>query len=266
MWTEADLNKELKRVSHLVQNKGKPEEELFPQARVNLMVREFKANPLFTDASEITLSLDKYRAYLTNNELESDSDIDGLKSLIFNEVLESRIQKQFNDLAEEDKYPNERLIKSLVEVQNQKSILRIKLGIDSKDGAKDDLSALQLLQKRVDNYINNHKDEFTIGLGWECPKCNHKEFETFLLYKRTKDFDMIKHPFFSGRWLFNLPVIKYVKKGILTKEQGADILMGAGMSKEWQASNESKIWCIDYLEYCIENYTEIIDLLTKAKK
>ena len=211
MWTEADLNKELKRISYLVQNKDKSEEELYPQARINMMVRGLKQNPLFIDASEQNLAQDKFRAYLTNNEIESDSDIDTLKSLIFNEVLESRIQGRFNELAEEKKYPDDRLIKSLVDVQNQKSSLKIKLGIDKKAEENDDLSAYQLLHKRVDKYINDHKDEFTIGLGFECDKCNHQNWETFLLYKRVKDFKMIKHPYFAGRFLFNYEILKDVK-------------------------------------------------------
>ena len=234
MWTEADLNKELKRISHLVQNKDKPEEDLFPLARINLMVRDFKSNPLFTDASEITLSLDKYRAYLTNNEIESDSDIDTLKSLIFNEVLESRIQKQFNKLAEEKKDPTDKLIKSLVEIQDQKSSLKIKLGIDKKADEVDDLSAYQLLHKRVDKYINDHKDEFTIGLGFECEKCNHQNWETFLLYKRVKDFNMIKHPYFAGRFLFNYEIILDVKNKKISKEDATRYLMCSGQGGDYK--------------------------------
>ncbi len=263
MWTEADLNKEIKRISHLVQNKDKSEEELFPLAKINMMVREFKSNPLFSDASEQDLAEEKFRAYLTNNEIESNSDIDTLKSLIFNEVLESRIQGEFNKLAEEKKYPTDKLIKSLVEVQNQKSSIKIKLGIDKKADEVDELSAYQLLHKRVDNYINDHKDEFTIGLGFECEKCNHQNWETFLLYKRVKDFKMIKHPYFAGRFLFNYEIMLDVKNKKISKEQATRYIMCSGQGKFYKPQSEDKKWCVDYINYCLENWLEITDLLIK---
>lgn len=263
MWTEADLNKEIKRISHLVQNKGKPEEDLYPLAKITMMVRDLKQQPLFTDASENILAQEKFRVYLTHNEIESESDIDTLKSLIFNEVLESRIQGRFNDLAKEHKYPDDRLIKSLVEVQNQKSLLKIKLGIDKKADEVDELSAYQLLHKRVDKYINDHKDEFTIGLGFECEKCNHQNWETFLLYKRVKDFKMIKHPWFAGRFLFNYEIILDVKNKKISKEQAIRYLICSGQGKFYKPSDEDKKWSLDYINYCLENWLEITDLLIK---
>ncbi|KKM26532.1 hypothetical protein LCGC14_1583910, partial [marine sediment metagenome] len=59
MWSEAQLSRELKRVGYLVQNKGKTDEELFPLARVNLMVKELKDFPLFTDPAEQEVAEDK---------------------------------------------------------------------------------------------------------------------------------------------------------------------------------------------------------------
>jgi hypothetical protein len=263
MWTEADLNKEIKRISHLVQNKDRSEEDLFPLAKINMMVRDFKSNSLFTDASEQDLAIEKFRSYLTNNEIESNSDLDTLRSLIFNEVLESRIQKQFNKLAEEKKYPTDKLIKSLVDIQDQKSALKIKLGIDKKADEVDDLSAYQLLHKRVDKYVNDHKDEFTIGLGFECEKCSHQNWETFLLYKRVKDFKMIKHGWFAGRFLFNYELMLDVKNKKISKEQATRYLMCSGQGKFYRPQAEDKKWCNDYVDYLLENWLEITELLPK---
>jgi len=263
MWTDAEYNRELKRIRPLVQNKNKSDDELFPLVRVNLMVKELRTTPLFSEPEEQEIAEEKFRSYLTNNEIESGSDIDTLKSLIFNEVLETRIQKRFNDLAKEKKYPDDRLIKSLVEVQNQKSDLKIKLGIDRKDNENNDLSAYQLLHKRVDKYINDHKDEFTVGLGFECEKCQHQNWETFLLYKRVKDFKMVKHPYFAGRFLFNYEIIKDVKNKKISKEQAVRYLICSGQGKFYKPSDDDKKWSVDYINYCLENWPEIKNLLLK---
>jgi len=85
---DSDFAKELKRVSGLKQNQGKTEEELYPQARINLECRKFKANPLFPDAEEQKLAEEKFKDYLLNNEIETSSDLDTLRSLIFTEILE----------------------------------------------------------------------------------------------------------------------------------------------------------------------------------
>jgi len=256
-----EFGREINRLQNLKQNQGKTEEELAPEARINIEVRILHANPLFTDPVEQKLAEDKFRNYLENNELESASDIDTLKSLIFNEIFENRLQGELNKLATQNKYPPDKLIKSLVEVQNQKSSLKIKLGIDNADAIQDDLSAYQLLQKRVDKYINEHKEEFTIGLGFECEKCSHKNWETFLLYKRVKDFNIIKHPFFAGRYLFNYEILKDVKDKKISKEDATRYLMCSGQGKFYKPSDDDKKWCTDYIEYCLENWIEITDLL-----
>ena len=257
----SDIEKEVKRLSNLLNYKDLDISELESIARINVHVRELKKNPLFTDEKEKKLSETLFSNYLKNNELESDSDIDTLKSLVYNQIFEQRIHGQLNKLEKEDKYPPDKLIKSLVEVQDQKAKLKVKLGIDKKEDETDDLSAYQLLQKRVDKYINDHKEEFSFGLGFECKKCNHKNWETFLLYKRVKDFQTLKHPWYAGRFLFNYEIIKDVKDGKISKEDATRYLMCSGEGKFYKPSSEDKKWCVDYVEYLLENWKEITDLL-----
>ena len=121
-------------------------------------------------------------------------------------------------LQDDNKYPNDKLIKSLTDVQNQKSSLKVKLGIDRKEEEKDELGALQLSQKRVYKYIQEHKNEFTLWIPCTCEKCGHKDIESYLIYKRVKDFKTLKHPWFVGRYLFNYEIIKDVKEKRLSPE------------------------------------------------
>ena len=260
----AELTKEIKRLSNLVQNKGLSSDELIPIARINILVREFHKEGMFIDLDEQKNAENCYREYLTNNEIENASDIDTLKSLVYNQIFEIRIQKELNNLQKLGKCPPDKLTKQLVDIQEQKTKIKIRLGIDKKEDEKDDLSALQLHQKRVDKYINEHKNEFSFNLGFQCEECGHKNWDSFLLYKRIKDFDSsIKHPWFLGRWLFNYPIIKDVKDKKLSPEDATRYLMGAGEGKFFQPSDVDKKWCVDYVNYLVENWTEIIDLMNK---
>lgn len=257
------LEKELRRISNLINYKNLNLSELEKIAKLNIILREFKKDPIFNNEKEQKLAEGRFRNYLEQSEIEGLSDLDTLKSLIYLEIFEQRIQGELNKLADDNKYPHEKLTKQLTDIQNQKLSLKVKLGIDKKEDEKDDLSALQLLQKRVDKYINDHKDEFSIGLGFECEKCNHKNWEMFLLYKQIKDFKILKHPWFAGRFLFNYEIIKDVKDGKLSKEEATRYLMCSGQGKFYKPQVDDKKWCIDYVSYCLENFTEITDLLEK---
>ena len=264
----AELNAEIKRLSNLKQNKDVSTDDLMPIAKLNLVMREFKSNPMFDTttpdgAKEQELADTRFKSYLESSELESTSDIDTLKSLIFNEILEKRIQKRLNDLAKEDKNPPEKLIKSLVDVQNQKNSIKIKLGIDSKEDEKDELSALQLLQKRVKKHILENKNEFTVWLPWTCEKCGHEDIESYLLYKQVKDFKTMKHSFFIGRYLANVEIIRDVKEGKITKEDAIRYLWCSGQGSHYKLPAADKKWCTDYISWLIENWTMLIDMLKK---
>jgi len=255
-----ELEREISRLSNLKQNKGLDEESLTPIAQINIAVREFKANPIFTDEKKQKWAEERFRNYLENNEIDNASDVDTLKSLIFNEGFEQKIQDELNKLT----LPPEKLTKQLIEIQNQKSSLKIKLGIDRKEEEKDELGALQLLQKRVHKHIQEHKNEFTLYIPFTCEKCNHKDIESYLIYKRVKDFKVLKHPWFVGRYLFNYEIIKDVKDGKLSATDATRYLMCAGQGGDYKVPSEDKQWCEDYVNYCLENFTEITELLKKT--
>lgn len=257
------LQREVNRLSNLKNYKDMESNELEVIARRNIEVREFKSNPLFSNEKEQKLAETRFRNYLEDNKLESSSDIDTLKSLIYNEIFEQRIQGELNKLADADKYPPEKLTKQLTDVQNQKLSLKLKLGIDKADAEKDDLTKLQLLQKRVHKYIQEHKTEFTLWIPWTCNKCGHKDIESYLLYQRVKDFNTLKHPWFAGRWLFNYQILKDIKDNKLSKEDATRYLFCAGQGGNYKIPEEDKQYCVDYINYCLENWTEITDLLKK---
>lgn len=250
------FQREINRLSNLKQNKGIPVEELEPVARINLAVRKFKQNPLFPDKKEQSLAEERFKTYLEVCEIESESDLDTLASLVYNEVFEKRIQKELNKLNDQGKYPPDKLTKQLTEVQNQKLSLKVKLGIDRAEEEKDDLTRLQLLEKRVFEHIQKHKHEHTIFLPWTCEKCGHKDVESYLVWYKVEDFKVLKHPWFQGRFLFNYEILKDVKDGKLSKEDAWRYMICAGQGDDYDSRHRE--YCTDYIDYCLENWEEIV--------
>jgi len=233
---DSKLELEMKRVGNLKQNKEKSKEYIEKQALLNLKIREFKKLPLFEEKEEFqSIAETKFKSYLENYQIESNSDIDTLRSLVYNEVFEMRLQEEINKLFDSGKYPTDKLTKQLTEIQKQKLDLKVKLGIDKEDVKEDELTGLQILQKKYHQYIQENKNEFTTACGG-CGKL-------LLLNKRVKDFDCIEHPWFIGRWYFNYEILKDVKDGKLTKEDASRYLKTS----------------LDYIDFCLENWQDIVD-------
>lgn len=259
------LEREIARLLNLKNYKGMEDNELETIARRNIEIREFKKNPLFDTSTdegkkEQESAETRFRNYLQNNEIDSASDIDTLKSLIYNEIFELKIQKELNS----SKIPPEKLTKQLVDIQNQKSSLKIKLGIDKTEEEQDDLSKLQLLQKRFHKYIQEHKNEFTLKIPFKCSKCNHEDVSIHLLRQRVTNFDALPHPWFAGNWFFNYEIIKDVKEGKLSAEDAWRYLCSASKGSETKPAF-NKTYCTDYINYCIENWTLITSFLEDKK-
>lgn len=248
---DADLIREINRIKNLKGTSDLAESEIERKAKINLRVRDFKAKPLFENAEEQVLAEERYKLYLESNEIESISDLDTLKSLIFNEVFETRIQKQLNKLNEEDKFPSDKLTEQLTKVQNQKLDLKVKLGIDSETPTTDELTGLQTLKIRCEKYINENKEEFTCI-------CPHGSM--MLLRRRVKDFDTMEHPWFAGRWLFNYEMLKDVKSGKLSKEDCWRYLSNASDGGNYKPAFD-KQYCTDYIDYCLNHWAEITAFL-----
>jgi len=249
-----DLQKEINRLGNLKPHKELSLEELTKMAKINLKLKEFKTYQLFTNEAEQTQAENRFVSYLQTHEIESLSELDSLRSLIYTEILESRIQGELNKLADEKKYPPEKLTAQLIEVQNQKSELKIKLGIDKDEVKTSELTQLEIVEKKFADYICEHENEFTTVCG--C--CG----EMLLLRKRVKDFENMKHPWFAGRWLFNYEILKDVKDGKLSKEDAWRYLCCASQGGNYKPS-ETKQYCVDYIDYCLKNWAEITASLKK---
>lgn len=269
-----DLKKEIKRLSNLVNYKDKSFEELKSIASINLITKDFKNSPAFQyDGNdkdvikrlkeEQNLMLDRFKGYLNDYKIDKPSDLDTLKSLVFVEMLEIRIQKLINEFSFNGQFPSDKVTQQLISLQNQKASLKLKLGIDVKKEAQSELSKLEQLETRFKKYIEENRYEFTLDVPMICEKCNHEAKYNYLLRKRVKDFDAIKNPWYVGRFFFNYEIIKDAKDGKITKSDAWRYMSSCALGEDFKDTAFGKEYCEDYINWCIENWGLITSLLDK---
>ncbi len=251
------IEREFKRLKNLKQNKNKSDQELqklYQNAQINVAKREIKVDERFSDEREKIFVIELFEHYVATYEFEKFTDLCTLQSLIYEEVLLKRIQNHINSLFEKNKdtYLDKRERETLTETEKRIEELKIKLGIDKEDAEINELSALQLLEQRFEKHINVNKHEFTII----CENCK----KLLLLRKRVKDFDCIEHPWFAGRWFFNYQIMLDVKEEKITKEQAWRYLCSSSKGGTEKPAF-SKEYCEDYIDYCLENWDEIVENL-----
>ncbi len=236
------VQNEINKLKRLVQFKNAEEAILEKIAQKNIILRELLESSNFVDETEKKLAKKIFEAYLEQNSFENYSDLSTLSILVYNEVLAGRLQRTINGLVSKDgkSYVSDKLIKSLSDLTNQILSLKTKLGIDKKETV-DEFTALQLLKKRFHQWIQENKNECTIYVPFSCPKCNHNDVKPVLLRKRVKDFEVLEHPHFAGRFWYCSEAIQDVKEGKITKEQYARYFKTSCDFVTWCIENEGKI-------------------------
>lgn len=239
-----DLNKEIKRVSNLKQYTNASRATVEKIAQLNIWKRQINVTDKFSTKEDKQLAQKLFDDYLSNYDFDSFSDLNTLADLIFEEVLKFNVQKQINDVIkdEKSKFIPDKTILTLHNIEDKVLKLKDKLGIAQQEGEKDDLTTLQKLEKRFAKYIPFHRNEFTAI----CPDCGSPT----LFRRRVKDFDVLKHPFFCGRFYYNSRGMSLVKSGIWTKEQYA-----------WVFHTHS-----DFVTWCLKNEHEIPDVENFTKE
>lgn len=235
--SDADLKREIKRLSNLKQNKKRSISEIEKQAFINLQRRTVDIKSRFESSADKEMGKRLFDDYLDHYEFGNFSLLNTLADLIFEEVLKWNLQKQINTLNKEGKYPPDKLVKSLHEVEERVLKLKSSLGIDKQE-QDSDLTKLEKLEKRFDLYIPFHRNEFTTCCG-ECGNL-------LLLRRRcgNEGWESLVHPMFSGRFWYNRRGVELVKSGAWTKEQYAWVFHTS----------------VDYVNWCIDHENDIINI------
>lgn len=239
---DSNVRSEKKKLSNLKQNQNLSEEQLEKMAQKNVVLSDLTNSGNFIDDAEKKIAKKIFESYLSAHDFESYSDLSTLSMLVYNEVLVNRIQKTINECTTKDgkTYINDKTVKSLHDAENQVLSLKTKLRID-KEEKVDEFTALQLLKKRFHNWIQENKHECTLSVPFTCQSCGKDDIKLVLLRKRVKDFDVLDHPHFSGRFWYNKVAIDMVKEGSLSKEAYAKIFSTSIDYVDWSITNEGKI-------------------------
>lgn len=255
-----DLQSEINRLSNLKQNKKKDIKTIEKMAQFSIWKKQIKIEKLFQQKEDKKSAEEALDSYIQNYEISSYNDMQNLSSLVYEEIQLTKIQQQIDKITsdENNKFVPDKMISILHDIENRIWALKDKIGISS-DKKKDDLTALQELQEKMELYIPFHRNEFTTV----CGKCG-----TPLLLRRRcgkEKWENLKHPFFSGRFWYNRRGIELVKAGIWTKEQYAWTFYTSVSYVDWCLVNEKNIVEIDDIEQEeIEKFIQNNDFLKQS--
>ena len=233
---------EIAKLKRLVQYKNADDSVLEKQAQRVVVLKELVDSGNFLDDAEKKLAKKIYEAYLEKLDFENFSDLSTLSTLVYSEVLSKRVEKSINKCTNKDgeSYISDKLLKSHSDLTNQILHLKEALGIN-KTEKEDEFSALQLLKKRYAQHILENRAEYTLWVPYMCSGCGKQDIEGHLLRLRVKDYEVLKHPFFSGRFLWNSEIMKDVENKVITPEQAARYLKTSTDYIFWALQNKGRI-------------------------
>jgi hypothetical protein len=236
------VKNEMSKLKRLVNFKNVDTTVLEKAAQRNVVLRDLISSGNFIDDKEKDLAKKIFENYLSKLDFENFSDLSTLSMLVYNEVLAGRLQRTINDSSTKDgkSYVSDKLIKSLSDLTNQILSLKLKLGVDA-DKKEDEFTALNLLKKRFHQHIQENKAEYTLWVPYTCSSCGKQDVEGHLLRLRVKDYDVLKHPFFSGRFWYNEKAMNDVESGKLSKEKYAEYFYTSVDYVNWALQNKGRI-------------------------
>jgi len=153
--------------------------------------------------------------YLKDYSIESVSDLNTLKEVIYYEIIQCRLQDKLNEFADSKTIPIQ-----LVNVmhENSDAIIRLKnsLGLFADKEKKTEYDVLKHLKRRFSVWLNENQGSRTLV----CPHCS----KMVLLKIKTDAWTSQKHPFFKDRILYNEHLFKLYRANTITKKDLATIL------------------------------------------
>lgn len=186
---------------------------------------------MFTDDEEKKKAKKLLKKYFNTYSIESISERNTLKQLVFLEVFNIRLQNELNTYHQNQQPAHPKTVESLHNNLNQISSLKDKLGV-SKDKQKqtqaEGYSILETLFRKHKIWREENQGSRTLT----CPYCS----KMVLLRIRMKDWEAQKHPFFKDKILANTHLMELLKEGKITKRDVASVL---GTS-------------VDYIDWLIE--------------
>ncbi len=183
--------------------------------------------------------------YFKDYSIESVSDINTLKEIIFYEIIQYRLQDKLNDFAESKTIPIQ-----LVNVmhENSEAIIKLKnsLGLFADKEKKSEYDVLKHLKRRFSVWLNENQASRTLV----CPHCS----KMVLLKMKTDIWESQKHPYFRDRVIYNKVLIQLYHDQKITKKDLAGVL---------ETSEDYIDWVINKIEK-VEQYNTPSNIIQKG--
>ena len=194
------VRKQLKRIHISKRN----EEKLLLASKKKLTPIEddLSVGGIFSDRREKLLARMLLKKYLEDYTIETVSDKNTLKQLIYFEVIQHRLERITNQAHKENKAVPLKYLDSLHKNSNQIVNLKQTLGLTHEKQGKGDLySDLSNVMKKFANWRKENIAERTLFV----------DGKPMLLKMRVDSYDASKHPFFKGRFLTSPTLLKLYK-------------------------------------------------------
>lgn len=205
-----ELRKKINSLKNLPQYKGKTEEELLKI----INSKPENINWVGLAEEEKPRADELYQQYRDNYHVEGYSDLEDLRTLVYNQILIERIAKLMGEGTKAGSIPKKLTLDSLSNLQKQVLDLKERLGLNKGKNASW-LDWWKGFKQKLLNYSDTHKGEFF----FQCPKCH----TITQLLRRVKDYESFPCKMFKGTQLYNEPLMKFIEQGKLTKKEVAEV-------------------------------------------
>jgi len=248
---EVKINKEYRRLKNLHQYRKYDEASLKKVSYLNVIKQLADIKSLFTDPDEIKECEKSLAKYMSDYIPETVSDINILRSVIYLEIFNKKLQKKLDDF---EKVDNRSIINiNELILKNLEKILKLKESIGmTKDKKSTERGSLEekisLWKKQFDLWLrNNAASRYRV-----CPHCG----QDIMLRIRMDKWDLVKHPFFKDRILHNKTLMDAYIKFINGKPVIADDNF---ISNVLEASP-------DYLKWLTDRFYKTADAKKKLRE
>jgi ribosomal protein L37AE/L43A len=204
---------------------------------------------MFIDKDEKKEAKQLLLKYLNTYSIQTVSEQNTLKQLVFLEVFNNRLQRELNNYYKEQQPAPPKTVESLHSNLYQISSLKDKLGlsIDKKEKAvSEGYSLIDTLMKKYKIWRDENQGSRTLV----CPHCG----KMTLLKIRMDIWETQKHPFFKDRILANPHLMEMYKNGKITKHDVAKVLQTSLDYIDWLIKK------IYYREFNISQKPSVDDL------
>lgn len=227
-----NLEDRIKKLKSLKQYRNKDLQELKELALAQIEREKLKVDWVGLTKDEEKTADKLYANYINAHHIEGFNDLEDLKTLVFNTILENRIKKSMFDLEEDSKIPNKFIIDSMKDIQKQNLDLKNKLGLN-KSKKLGWLDFWGNLCEKMNTHAVHNRGAFT----FKCPDPNCGKM--CLLLKKVEDYNTFEWECFRGTDIYSEELMKFIDEKLINFERAAKVF---GVSPEYLEGMYEKIY------------------------